>query len=89
MLLLEVIGKFGCVAGFWTWLTPSSEFDGKGFVSGIQVMATAYSNVMQTGGTGEVPGIGNVLTTVVGNENPKFAPVANRRDMTGKFMEEE
>lgn len=67
-------------------LTIRSAFDGKGFVSGIQVMATAYSDVMQTGGTGQVPGIGNVLKTVVGNENLKFAPVANRRDMTGKLI---
>jgi hypothetical protein len=49
-------------------------FDGKGFVSGIQIMATAYSNIMQTGATGVVAGIkANVLKTVVGNENLKFA----------------
>lgn len=52
-------------------------FDGKAFVSGIQIMATAYSKVIQTGATGVVAGIkANVLKTVVGNENLKFAAAA-------------
>jgi hypothetical protein len=48
------------------------EFDGKDFVSGVQLMADSYSNVIQ-GGNGEVNGIGNVLTGVVGNENLQFS----------------
>lgn len=52
------------------------EFDGKAFVSGIQVMSSAYASVMQ-GGTGDVNGIGNVLKTVVGNEKLVFAAAAN------------
>ena len=41
------------------------EFDGQGFSSGVQTMLNAYSNVMQ-GGDGQVRGIGNVETGVVG-----------------------
>lgn len=37
-------------------------FDGKGFVSGVQLMATNYANVMGDNASGNVPGIGNVLT---------------------------
>jgi hypothetical protein len=55
------------------------EFDGKDFVTGVQLMATSYSAVMQ-GGTGEVTGIGNVLKTVVGNEKLAFSG-ATKRDM--------
>ncbi|KAI1922091.1 hypothetical protein LOZ58_000265 [Ophidiomyces ophidiicola] len=47
-------------------------FDGKGFVSGIQLMADNFANIMQ-GGNGNVNGIGNVLNGVVGNENLQFA----------------
>jgi hypothetical protein len=49
------------------------EFDGKGFSSGIQLMADSYANVIQQGGNGQVNGIGNVKTGVVGNENLQFA----------------
>lgn len=37
-------------------------FDQKGFVSGVQLMATNYANVMGANGNGQVTGIGNVLT---------------------------
>ncbi|KAF2496890.1 hypothetical protein BU16DRAFT_525970 [Lophium mytilinum] len=49
------------------------EFDGKDFVSGVQVMAAAFSNVIQPGGNGQVDGIGNVLNGVVGNEKLSFS----------------
>jgi hypothetical protein len=49
------------------------EFDGKGFVSGVQFMADAFSNVIQAGGNGQVDGIGNVLNGVVGNEQLSFS----------------
>ena len=45
----------------------NSEFDGKDFVSGVQLMATSYSTVMQ-GGSGQVNGV-NVLKSVVNNPN--------------------
>ncbi|KAH8838359.1 hypothetical protein MCOR02_000570 [Pyricularia oryzae] len=46
-------------------------FDGKDFVSGIQLVADNYKNIMQ-GGDGAVKGINvaTVLKGVVGNENP-------------------
>ncbi|TLD07504.1 hypothetical protein PgNI_10562 [Pyricularia grisea] len=46
-------------------------FDGKGFVSGIQLVADNFKNIMQ-GGDGAVQGINvqTVLKGVVGNENP-------------------
>ncbi|KAI0125163.1 hypothetical protein BJ170DRAFT_491281 [Xylariales sp. AK1849] len=47
------------------------EFDGKDFVSGVQLMANSFSDVMQ-GGNGQVAGV-NVLTSVVGNENLQFS----------------
>ncbi|CAG8981501.1 hypothetical protein HYALB_00003073 [Hymenoscyphus albidus] len=47
-------------------------FDSKDFVSGVQLMASNYANVMSKNGTGEVKGIGNVKKTVVGNEAIKF-----------------
>jgi hypothetical protein len=47
------------------------EFDEKDFVSGVQLMADSFSNVMQ-GGNGQVNGV-NVLNTVVGNENLQFS----------------
>ncbi|KAF6835906.1 hypothetical protein CPLU01_04009 [Colletotrichum plurivorum] len=46
-------------------------FDEQGFVSGIQLIANNYATIMQ-GGTGDVQGIGNVLTPVSGNENLQF-----------------
>jgi hypothetical protein len=49
-------------------------FDEQGFVSGVQLMASSYSNIMQPGGSGMLQGVGNVLKTVVGNENPTFGP---------------
>lgn len=49
-------------------------FDGQSFQTGVQLMATSFSNVIQDGGNGMVMGIGNVLKTVVGNENPTFGP---------------
>lgn len=36
-------------------------FDGKGFVSGVQLMATNFANIMGANATGQVTGIGNVL----------------------------
>jgi hypothetical protein len=36
-------------------------------------MASNYANVMQAGATGNINGIGNVLNTVVGNENLQFS----------------
>ncbi|KAF3354808.1 Sphingosine-1-phosphate lyase [Verticillium dahliae VDG1] len=57
-------------------------FDGQDFVSGVQLMADNYASVMQAGGSGEVAGIGNVKTGVVGNENVQFTG-ANRRSMVG------
>lgn len=50
------------------------EFDGRGFVSGIQVVVDGFGAVMQ-GGDGVVEGIqggGNVLRSVVGNEELVF-----------------
>jgi hypothetical protein len=51
-------------------------FDQQSFVSGIQLLANGYSNIMQPGATGQVQGIAapTVLKTVVGNENPVFGP---------------
>lgn len=53
------------------------EFDGQDFVSGVQVMANSFSNVVQPDGDGVVTGLGApsngfVKTGVVGNENLKF-----------------
>ena len=64
------------------------EFNGKGFSSGIQVMANAFSNDIQPGGSpctrapsdpikgllhyGQVSGTGNVLTEVVSSEKLSF-----------------
>ncbi|OAQ75661.1 cyclin-like F-box [Purpureocillium lilacinum] len=48
-------------------------FDEKGFVSGVQLMADSYQDVMLPGGSGQVNGIGNVNKGVVGNENLQFA----------------
>ncbi|KAL8387181.1 hypothetical protein RB595_010099 [Gaeumannomyces hyphopodioides] len=52
-------------------------FDGKGFVSGIQLVANNFETIMQ-GGDGVVQGIGakSVLQGVVGNENPFAAAAA-------------
>jgi poly(3-hydroxybutyrate) depolymerase len=36
-------------------------FDGQGFVSGVQLMADSFSNIMGANGNGQVTGIGNVL----------------------------
>ncbi|KAF7954084.1 hypothetical protein EAE96_005217 [Botrytis aclada] len=47
-------------------------FDNKSFVSGVQLMATNYANVMSVNASGQVTGIGNVLKTVVGNEKLTF-----------------
>ena len=49
------------------------EFDELGFVSGIQLIADNFANIMQ-GGDGVVLGIdgGSVLTSVVGNEDLVF-----------------
>lgn len=46
-------------------------FDEKDFVSGVQLMATSFSNVMLAGGNGQVAGR-NVLTPVPGNEKLTF-----------------
>ncbi|KAL0937582.1 uncharacterized protein CTRU02_207313 [Colletotrichum truncatum] len=55
-------------------------FDEQGFVSGIQLVANNYATIMQ-GGTGDVQGIGNVLTGVSGNENLQFTGAERRRDI--------
>ncbi|KAH9209441.1 hypothetical protein DL95DRAFT_394387 [Leptodontidium sp. 2 PMI_412] len=48
-------------------------FDGQGFVSGIQLVANGYENIMGANANGVVTGIdSNVLTSVVGNENVVF-----------------
>jgi hypothetical protein len=46
-------------------------FDEKSFVSGVQLMATSFSDVMLPGGNGQVAGK-NVLNPVPGNENLTF-----------------
>lgn len=56
-------------------------FDGKGFVTGVQLMATNYANVMGANGNGQVTGIGNVLKTVVGNENVVFTSAGQAQKM--------
>ncbi|KAK3180051.1 hypothetical protein K4F52_008543 [Lecanicillium sp. MT-2017a] len=43
-------------------------FDEKDFVSGVQLMADNFANVVQAGGNGLVPGIGNVAQGVVGTQ---------------------
>lgn len=53
------------------------EFDGKGFVSGVQLMANNYENIILPGASGEVAKIGNVDNGVVGNEKLKFAKGGN------------
>jgi len=60
------------------------EFDGQGFVSGVQVMSSSYASVMQ-GGNGAVQGIGapstgTVTKGVVGNEQLQFAAGGRKRD---------
>ncbi|ESZ90176.1 hypothetical protein SBOR_9429 [Sclerotinia borealis F-4128] len=47
-------------------------FDNKDFVTGVQLMATNYANIMGANASGQVTGIGNVLKTVVGNEKLAF-----------------
>lgn len=37
-------------------------FDGTRFVKGVQLMSINYANIMGQNATGEVTGIGNVLT---------------------------
>lgn len=37
-------------------------FDGTGFVKGVQLMSSNFANIMGTNATGQVSGIGNVLT---------------------------
>lgn len=55
------------------------EFDEQGFVSGIQLVADNFANIM-LGGDGVVQGIdtATVLNSVVGNEDLQFAAVARR-----------
>ncbi|KAB5560198.1 hypothetical protein GE09DRAFT_1116144 [Coniochaeta sp. 2T2.1] len=55
------------------------EFDEQGFVSGIQLIADNFANIMQ-GGDGAVRGIDaqTVLTPVVGNENLSFQAAQKR-----------
>ncbi|KAJ6443702.1 cyclin-like F-box [Purpureocillium lavendulum] len=52
-------------------------FDGQGFVSGVQLMANSYADIMLASSSGQVSGIGNVKNGVVGNENLQFARVGN------------
>jgi len=70
-------------------VTPNGghcEFDELGFVSGIQLVADNFANILQ-GGDGAVQGIDvpTVLTSVVGNENPQFA-VAKKRDLSDSLL---
>ncbi|GJC83141.1 hypothetical protein ColLi_05979 [Colletotrichum liriopes] len=51
-------------------------FDGKEYSSGIQLIIDNYGAIMQ-GGSGEVPGIGNVLKGVSGHEL-KFSEASDR-----------
>lgn len=51
------------------------EFDEKDFVTGVQLMADSFSDVMLAGGNGQVAGK-NVLNTVVGNEQLQFSAAA-------------
>jgi hypothetical protein len=65
-------------------------FDGKDFVSGVQVMSSSYASVMQ-GGNGAVDGIGapsqGVVTTgVVGNEKLQFGAAERKRDVAVESM---
>ncbi|KAF2006345.1 hypothetical protein P154DRAFT_482156 [Amniculicola lignicola CBS 123094] len=67
------------------------EFDGQGFVSGVQVMASSYSNVVQPGGNGIVTGIGapstgQVKTGVVGNEQLTFVGGRKRDTMERRWV---
>lgn len=60
------------------------EFDGKDFVSGVQVMSSSYAAVMQ-GGNGAVTGIGApstgvVANGVVGNEKLQFTAGGKKRE---------
>ncbi|KAK0655872.1 hypothetical protein B0T16DRAFT_451499 [Cercophora newfieldiana] len=69
--------------------TPNSghcEFDELGFVSGIQLIADNFANIMQ-GGDGAVQGIDapTVLTSVVGNENLQFA-AARKREVSDSLL---
>ncbi|RKF63212.1 putative cyclin-like f-box protein [Erysiphe neolycopersici] len=48
------------------------EFDGKDFVSGVQLMSSNYANIIGDNASGDIQGIGNVLTSVVGNEMLQF-----------------
>ncbi|KAF2261413.1 hypothetical protein CC78DRAFT_619467 [Lojkania enalia] len=62
------------------------EFDGQDFVSGVQVMADSFSNVVQPGGNGIVQGLGapsngQVRTGVVGNERLQFVGGRKRSGM--------
>jgi hypothetical protein len=56
-------------------------FDEQGFVSGIQLIANNYATIMQPGGDGNVQGVGQVLKTVVGNEQPTFGPERRQKRM--------
>jgi hypothetical protein len=62
------------------------EFDELGFVSGIQLIADNFANIMQ-GGDGVVQGIDapTVLTSVVGNEDLQFA-AARRRGVEDSLL---
>lgn len=52
-------------------------FDGKDFVSGVQLMSSNFENVVLPGGSGEVNGIGNVKNGVIGNERLQFSAGRN------------
>lgn len=67
------------------------EFDGQGFVSGVQTMLSSYANVMQ-GGDGTVQGLGapsngQVRTGVVGNENLQFVGGRKRAEESMTVMD--
>lgn len=74
MVAIGESGSLGSLALIeLSWLIRDKylrEFDGQAFVSGIQLMASSYSNVMQTGGNGQVQGIGSVNTVSPSNRGP-------------------
>ncbi|KAF2404437.1 hypothetical protein EJ06DRAFT_503638 [Trichodelitschia bisporula] len=54
-------------------------FDGRGFGSGVKLVADSFSDIMQPGGNGQLPGVGDVRRTVVGNEKLVFGAQRRQR----------
>ncbi|KAM3506713.1 hypothetical protein MY11210_007450 [Beauveria gryllotalpidicola] len=53
-------------------------FDEDDFGTGVQLMADSFANIMLDGGNGLLGNAVNVLTSVVGNENPDFGKGSRR-----------